>query len=103
MSIVCRRRHFSASTEQAYRYWSRQFILFHGKRHPKELGPAEVEAYLNYLAEDRRVAASTQSQALNALVFLYEQILAQPLGRMVGLKRVQHRERVPVVLICAVS
>lgn len=62
------------------------------------MGPGQVEAYLNHLAVDRRVAASTQTQALNALVFLYEQVLGQPLGHMAGLKRVQHRERIPVVL-----
>lgn len=62
------------------------------------MGPAEVTAYLNHLAVERRVAASTQTQALNALVFLYEQVLDLPLGQMSGLKRVQHRERIPVVL-----
>lgn len=98
LSHVCRRRHFSPKTEQAYRYWSRQFILFHSKRHPKEMGAAEVEAFLNHLAVTRHVAASTQTQALNAIVFLYESVLERPLGQMSGLKRVQHRERVPVVL-----
>jgi integron integrase len=98
VSIVCRRRHFSPKTEKSYRFWIRQFILFHGKRHPREMGAGEVESFLNHLAVDRRVAAATQSQALNAIVFLYDQVLAQPLGRMAGLKRVQHRHRVPVVL-----
>lgn len=76
----------------------RQYIYFHGKRHPKDLGATEVEAFLNYLAVSRKVAASTQTQALNALVFLYESVIAQPLGSMGGLKRVQARHRVPVVL-----
>lgn len=62
------------------------------------MGPEEVEAFLNYLATKRRVSASTQSQALNAVVFLYDGVLAKPLGEMTGLKRVQHRHRVPVVL-----
>lgn len=62
------------------------------------MGHAEVEAYLNHLAVDRRVSASTQTQALNAIVFLYESVLERPLGRMSGLKRVQHRDRIPVVL-----
>ena len=62
------------------------------------MGPAEVEAFLNHLAVTRRVAASTQSQALNAIVFLYDSVLSQPLGQMTGLKRVQRRHRVPVVL-----
>lgn len=62
------------------------------------MGPAEVESYLNYLAVERHVSASTQTQALNAIVFLYESVLESPLGRMSGLKRVQHRDRIPVVL-----
>lgn len=97
-TAVCRRRHFSPRTEESYRYWIRQYIFFHGKRHPKDLGATEVEAFLNYLAVSRKVAASTQTQALNALVFLYESVIAQPLGSMGGLKRVQARHRVPVVL-----
>jgi hypothetical protein len=64
---VCRRRHFSPRTEKADRFWVRQFILFHNKRHPRDMGPGEVEAFLNHLAVHRRVAASTQSQALNAV------------------------------------
>lgn len=62
------------------------------------MGPAEVEQFLNHLAVERRVAASTQSQALNAIVFLYQAVLGKPLGQMTGLKRVQRRSRVPVVL-----
>lgn len=62
------------------------------------MGAQEVESFLNHLAVNRRVAAATQTQALNAIVFLYDQVLAQPLGQMSGLKRVQHRHRVPVVL-----
>lgn len=95
---MCRRRHFSPRTEESYRYWIRQYIFFHGKRHPRELGAAEVEAFLNHLAVGRKVAASTQTQALNAIVFLYDSVIGQPLGTMTGLKRVQARHRVPVVL-----
>jgi hypothetical protein len=62
------------------------------------MGPGEVEAFLNHLAVHRRVAASTQSQAPNAVVFLYDSVLGHPLGQMTGLKRVQRRQRVPVVL-----
>lgn len=98
LSNVCRRRHFSPSTEQAYRFWVKQFVLFHGKRHPRELGPPEVESFPNHLATTRRVAASTQSQALNAIVFLYSCVLEHPLGQMSNLQRVQRRVRVPVVL-----
>ena len=68
-----------------------QHPLLHGKRHPEILGEPEVVAFLNHLAVDRKVAASTQSQALNALVFLYSTMLEKPLPQMIGLKRVQHR------------
>ena len=98
MAIACRRRHFSPRTEESYRYWIRQYIFFHDKRHPDILGEAEVVAFLNHLAVNRKVAASTQSQALNALVFLYSNVLEKPLPEMIGIKRVQHRYRVPVVL-----
>ena len=95
---VCRRRHLSPRTEEAYRYWIRQFIFFHGKRHPRELGEADVAQFLNHLAVQRTVAASTQTQALNALVFLYRDVLVAPLGEMNGLHRVQQRKRIPVVM-----
>lgn len=88
----------SPRTEEAYRFWIRQFIFFHGKRHPRELREAEVTQFLNHLAVNRRVAASTQTQALNAIVFLYRDVLAAPLAEMNGLNRVQQRQRVPVVL-----
>ena len=98
VSIVCRRRHLSPRTEDGYRYWIRQYIYFNDKQHPNTLGGAEVEAFLNHLAVERRVAASTQTQALNALVFLYDSVLQKPLGELAGLKRIQRRHRVPVVL-----
>lgn len=98
MSAVCRRRHFSASTESCYRHWIRQYILFHHKAHPRTLGPRDVEAFLNHLAIRRRVAASTQAQALNALIFLYDSVLCQPLGDLTQLKRVRRHQRLPVVL-----
>lgn len=95
---VCRRRHLSPRTEEAYRFGIRQFIFFHGKRHPRELREAEVTQFVNHLAVQRKVAASTQTQALNALVFLYRDVLAVPLGEMSGLNRVQQRQRIPVVM-----
>lgn len=98
VSIVCRRRHFSPRTEESYRYWVKAFVLFHNKRHPREMGAPEIEAFLNHLAVKRQVAASTQSVALNALVFLYDAVLMLPVGTMTGLKRVQRMKRVPVVL-----
>lgn len=98
VSIICRRRHFSPRTEEAYSYWIRQYVLFHGKTHPGILSAIHVEQFLNYLASSRRVSASTQTQALNALVFLYDAVIEKPLGRMTTLNRVQRRDRVPVVL-----
>jgi site-specific recombinase XerD len=98
VSIVCRRRHLSPRTEDSYRFWIRQYIHFNDRRHPNTLAGAEVEAFLNHPAAERRVAPSTQTQALNALVFLYDLVLQKPLGDLAGLKRVQRRHRVPVVL-----
>jgi len=78
--------------------WTRRFILFHGKRHPEEMGEKEVAAFLTHLAVDRRVAASTQNQALNALVFVYKNVLERPLGDIVGAVRAKRPARLPVVL-----
>src|SRR5688572_12634929 len=68
-------RHYSYRTEKAYVEWIRRFILFHGKRHPREMGGAEVAHFLSYLAKDRRVSPATQAQALAALLFLYKHVL----------------------------
>jgi hypothetical protein len=88
VAIVCRRRHLSLRTEDSYRDWIRHFILFHRKQHPRLLGAKEVEAFLNHLAVNRTVSASTQSQALNALVFLYRDVLQIEIKALEGLKRV---------------
>jgi len=93
-----RRRHYSVRTEQAYVHWIRRFILFHGKRHPQEMGKAEVEAFLTHLAVRRRVAASTQNQALSALLFLYRQVLDRELEWLDGVERARRPARLPVVL-----
>lgn len=90
-------RGFSYSTEKTYVDWVRRFILFHGKRHPKEMGKAEVTAFLTHLAVKREVAPSTQNQALSALLFLYAQVLDCPLEG-VDAVRAKQRQRVPVVL-----
>ncbi len=95
---VCRRRHLSPRTEEAYRFWIRQFIFFHDKRHPNELRENGVSQFLNHLAVQRKVAASTQTQALNALVFLYRDVLETPLNEISGFNRVQQRQRIPVVM-----
>lgn len=92
-----RRKHYSIRTEEAYVQWIRRFILFHGKRHPQDMGQAEVTAFLNHLAISRQVAASTQNQALNALVFLYKEVLGQQLEWLEGLERAKKPKRLPVV------
>jgi integron integrase len=93
-----RLRHYSPRTEMAYRHWVRRFILFHGKRHPRELGAAEIEAFLAHLAIEGRVAASTQNQALNALVFLYARVLGQGMPALAEFPRARRPHRLPVVL-----
>ena len=93
-----RRLHYSLRTEETYLHWIRRFIYFHGKRHPRDLGAAEVTAFLNHLARDRGVAASTQNQALASLLFLYKEVLALSLPWLEGLERVRKPARVPTVL-----
>ncbi|WP_266159810.1 integron integrase [Dyella silvatica] len=97
VSIVCRRRHLSRRTEEAYRYWIRQYIFFHRKRHPRDVGPAGITPFINDLAAGRSVAATTQSQALNAVLFLYRDVLEVEVGHMDGLRRVQRLSGLPVV------
>ena len=92
------RRHYSRRTEEAYVHWTRRYIYFHGKRHPSELGEAAVTAFLNHLASDRKVAASTQNQALSALLFLYKEALGMELDWLDGLVRAKRPQRLPVVL-----
>ncbi len=93
-----RLRHLSLRTEQAYVGWARQFILFHGKKHPSGMGAEEVREFLTHLARDRKVAPSTQNQALNALVFLYESVLKSRLGEIGAIQRAKRPRRLPVVL-----
>jgi integron integrase len=90
--------HYSLRTEQAYVYWVRMFIRFHGLRHPAELSRPEVEAFLTWLAYERQVAPSTHRQALSALVFLYQKVLRQDLPWMAEIGRPQTQRRLPVVL-----
>jgi len=98
ISIVCRRRQLSPKTEQSYRLWVRQFILFNKKRHPSEMGAKEIESYLNYLANDRTVSASTQSSALNAIAFLYRDVLKIDMPELKNLRRIKQRKTLPVVM-----
>ena len=95
---VIRTKQYSIRTEQSYVGWVRRFILFHGKRHPEELGEAEVGQFLTYLAVKRQVSPNTQNQALNALVFLYQHVIGRPLGDILGAVRAKRPERLPVVL-----
>jgi site-specific recombinase XerD len=95
---VIRRKHFSIRTEQAYTDWIRRFILFHGKRHPREMAEPEVTAFLTHLSRERNVAASTQNQALSALLFLYKEVLKQEIGWLEGVERSKKPVRLPVVL-----
>ena len=91
-------RHYSIRTEKSYLGWIRRYILFHGKRHPEEMGEAEIAAFLSHLAVNRNVAASTQNQALNALVFLYREVLKRPVPEIDGIVRAKRPQRLPVVL-----
>jgi site-specific recombinase XerD len=93
-----RRRHYSYRTEQTYLHWIKRLIYFSGKRHPREMGAAEVTAFLSHLASARDVAASTQNQALSALLFLYGPVLGIELPWMKGIVRAKRPVRVPVVL-----
>ncbi len=93
-----RARHMSRRTEEAYVAWIRRFIFFHDKRHPAEMGAAEVTKFLTSLAVDGQVAASTQNQALSALLFLYKDVLEVDLPWLDGIVRARRPERLPVVL-----
>jgi integron integrase len=91
-------RHYSIRTERAYVDWIRRFILFHDKRHPRDMGEVEVAAFLSHLAVEGDVAAATQNQALNALAFLYKRVLERPLGDIDGIVRAKRPAKLPVVL-----
>jgi integron integrase len=93
---VIRTNHFSYSTEKTYINWIYRFIIFQNKRHPEEMGGQEIAKFLTYLAVDRKVSASTQNQALNALVFLYKKVLKNPLDAF-DFKHARIGKRLPVV------
>lgn len=95
---ACRLRHYSLRTEDAYVDWARRFILFHGKRHPREMGAAEINAFLTHLAVAGHVSASTQNQAFSALLFLYQKVLDVEPGQIAGVVRANRPRRLPVVL-----
>lgn len=93
-----RSKHFSLRTEASYVDWIRRFILFHNKRHPRDMGASEVEAFLTHLPVDRNVSASTQNQALAAILFLYRDIFEIDLPWLSGVTRAKKPERLPTVL-----
>ncbi len=90
-------RHYSLRTEEAYIHWVERFILFHERRHPREMGEAEIAQFLSALAVDRHVSASTQNQALCALLFLYRHVLDLTLGWLDNVVRAKQPQRLPVV------
>ncbi len=91
-------KHYSIRTEQTYVDWIRRYILFHDKRHPQEMGKQEVEQFLSHLAVERTVAASTQNQALSAILFLYKDVLEKDIGWLDDVERAKRPARLPVVL-----
>jgi integron integrase len=96
--LAIRARHYSYKTEKAYVGWIKRFIFFHNKRHPAEMGEGEIARFLSSLASDSHVAASTQNQALNALLFLYREVLGKDIGYVNGVVRAKRPHRLPVVL-----
>ena len=93
-----RTRHYSYMTEKAYVGWIKRFIFFHNKRHPAQMAEAEIAQFLSSLASDSHVSASTQNQALNALLFLYHEVLGKEIGYIAGIVRAKRPNRLPVVL-----
>lgn len=93
-----RRKHYSTQTEETYVFWVKRYILFHNKRHPLEMGNTEIETFLTHLAVDQKVAASTQNQALSALLFLYRHVLRKDVDLPIDALRAQRPKRLPTVL-----
>jgi len=98
MRRIIRLKHYSLRTEKAYLHWAKRYILFHGKRHPETMGSIEVTSFLSHLAVERHCAPSTQNQALNALLFLYRQVLEIDLPWLDQVVRAKRPARIPVVL-----
>lgn len=98
LRAAIRVKHYSYSTEKTYLHWAKRFILFHGKRHPSDMGAPEVEAFLSALATERNVSASTQNQAMHAILFLYRDVLHVTLPWLDGVTRAKVSKRLPSVL-----
>ena len=95
---VIRKKHYSIRTEQAYMDWINRYVLFHKKHHPKDMGEKEISQFISHLSADRRVASSTQNQALNAIVFLYKRVLNIELGDFGHMVRAKKPQRLPTVM-----
>jgi site-specific recombinase XerD len=93
-----RTRHYSRRTEEAYVHWIRRYIVFHGKAHPSTLGASEISTFVTWLAVQQHVSASTQNQALSALLFLYRDVLEMEVGKIEQVARARVPTRVPIVL-----
>ena len=93
-----RRKHYSIQTEETYVFWMKRYILFHNKRHPLEMGSTDIEAFLTHLAVDQKVAASTQNQAISALLFLYREVLRKDVDFPIEALRARRPKRLPTVL-----
>ena len=93
-----RMKHYSYSTEKTYVSWIKRYILFHNKRHPNDMGETEIAEFLSYLATKRNVAASTQNQALNSIIFLYKYVLKKPLNETINFCRAKKPMHLPTVL-----
>jgi site-specific recombinase XerD len=91
-------KHYSYRTEQTYKDWIKRYILFHDKRHPKDMGAEEIQAFITYLAVEKKVAASTQNQALSAVLFLYRHVLHVETDLPSDLIRAEKSKTLPVVL-----
>ena len=96
-----RLKHYSYRTEETYVSWIKRFILFHGKRHPRDMGATEIEAFVTHLAVERNVAVTTQNQALSAILFLYKYVLKKVVETPPSLVRPGRSKRLPTVLTSA--
>jgi integron integrase len=98
VSQAIRTKHYSRRTEQTYTEWIKRYILHHGKRHPKDMGVEEIQTFITHLAVQKNVSASTQNQALSAILFLYRQVLNIPIELPTGILRPEKSKTIPVVL-----
>ena len=97
MREMIRVKHYSIRTEQAYVQWIIRFVKYHHYKHPEKMDEKHIQAFLNYLAVKLNMAAATQNQALNAIVFLYRDVLKRPLGEMTGLTWSKKPKKLPLV------